>query len=146
LNELLQKVASKVDEIGSHIMGVATEPPLDAEALPFFAQLYRERRLRDRVFEIPDLFAEPAWDILLGLARAEYEGRQSSVTSLCEVSCVSPTTALRWISRLEEAALIERRGDPRDNRRVFISLTSEGRRKLRIYAQRMSTDRDGRSD
>ncbi|MHA6318030.1 winged helix DNA-binding protein [Altererythrobacter sp. CAU 1778] len=46
-----------------------------------------------------------------------------SVTSLCIASGVPPTTALRWISQMTEAGLLERVADDADKRRVFIALT-----------------------
>lgn len=107
-----------------------------------FDDLYRIRRVRDEVFGMPELFGEPAWDMLLGLARAEHEGKQTSVTALCGDSQVATTTALRWITHLEEMGLIGRRGDDRDRRRSFLFLTAEGRAKLRAFAERVALPRE----
>ncbi len=63
-------------------------------------EYYRKRRLRERMFGNPDLFADPAWDILIDLFIASEEGRKISVSSACIASAVPTTTALRWIKIL----------------------------------------------
>ena len=72
-----------------------------------------------------ELFADPAWDMLLDLYAAELGQVRVSVTSLCIASNAPTSTALRWISALERAKLIERQPDPLDGRRFFMSLTKE---------------------
>src|SRR5690606_24209072 len=64
----------------------------------------RVRRLRDE-FLPGDLFADPAWDMLLDLFAARLEQERVSVSSLCIASAVPPTTALRWIRTLTEKGL-----------------------------------------
>ncbi|MFC4294374.1 winged helix DNA-binding protein [Novosphingobium tardum] len=85
-------------------------------------RIIRQRQLRGRFFE-GDLFADPAWDMLLDLTAARAEHTRVSVTSLCIASGVPPTTALRWIGQMTEAGLLERVEDPTDRRRAFITLT-----------------------
>ena len=80
------------------------------------------RRLRERFFS-PELFADPAWDILLDLAASRLEHRSVSVSSLCIAAAVPPTTALRWIRLMTEQQLLERRADPADARRMFVDLS-----------------------
>lgn len=87
--------------------------------------LLRARRLRDQLLP-GDLFADPAWDILLDLTAARLERQRVSVSSLCIASAVPPTTALRWIRQLTDRGLLERQDDDMDGRRVFISLTPAG--------------------
>ncbi|AEG49596.1 regulatory protein MarR [Sphingobium chlorophenolicum L-1] len=83
--------------------------------------LLRARRLRDD-FLPADLFADPAWDMLLDLLAARLEHERVSVSSLCIASAVPPTTALRWIRTLTEKGFVDRQADPHDGRRVFIAL------------------------
>ena len=85
----------------------------------------RARRLRDGIFPA-DLFADPAWDILLDLMAARLENVRVSVSSLCIAAAVPPTTALRWIRQLTERGLLERQADPDDGRRIFIALSQQG--------------------
>lgn len=92
----------------------------------------KARRMRDQFFEAT-LFADPAWDMLLDLFAAKLEHARVSVSSLCIAAAVPPTTALRWISTLSEAGLIEREADPLDKRRAFIGLSESAGEGMRGY-------------
>lgn len=92
--------------------------------------LYAFRLRRNMRFEGLALFEDPAWDILLAIYIDEAAGRLVSVSSACIASHVAPTTALRWIARLEQTGAIEREGDPFDKRRSYVRLTSVTREHL----------------
>lgn len=92
-----------------------------------------EARLARSSFFPGDLFSDPAWDMLLDLYAAELGQMRVSVTSLCIASNAPTSTALRWISALERQNLIERRPDPLDGRRFFISLTREAVERFKRY-------------
>lgn len=92
----------------------------------------RVRRLRDQYFG-PGLFEDPAWDMLLDLFAADAERAQVSVSSLCIAAAVAPTTALRWIAKLNDAGLFERLPDPDDRRRAFVMLTPAGLAGMRAF-------------
>jgi hypothetical protein len=92
----------------------------------------RSRRLRGQYFQ-GELFADPAWDMLLDLFAAELERQQVSVSSLCIAAAVPPTTALRWIGTLHDAGLFERKADPADRRRAYIVLSRKGLDGMRAY-------------
>ncbi len=94
-------------------------PPIDAARL---RAAIRTRRARDHYFP-PEIFGEPAWDMMLDLAAAAAEGREVAVSSLCIAAAVPTTTALRWIKNLCDAGLFTRRDDPVDARRAFIRLS-----------------------
>ena len=94
--------------------------------------LLRGRRRRGAHFAA-DLFADPAWDILLDLFEAELEQRRVSVTSVCIASQVPPTTGLRWLQTLEHKGLVVRNADPLDARRFFVELTPSARTALRRW-------------
>jgi len=99
-----------------------------ADAMPVDAALVRRllRLRRDRGRFLPaDIFADPAWDMLLDLAAARLEGRAVPVSSLCIAAAVPTTTALRWVRSLPEAGLFVRRADPGDARRSHISLSDD---------------------
>ncbi len=85
-------------------------------------RILQQRQLRARFFD-SELFADPAWDMLLDLTASRVEHNRVSVTSLCIASGVPPTTALRWISQMTDAGLLERVEDDADKRRAFIQLT-----------------------
>jgi DNA-binding MarR family transcriptional regulator len=95
-------------------------------------QLLRARRERDKYFGTR-LFADPAWDMLLELFAAELSQRRVSVGSLAHASGTPMTTSLRWIDALVKAGLAERRQDPLDGRRIFVSLTDKGLRAMDDY-------------
>ncbi|WP_380874194.1 hypothetical protein ACFB49_46350 [Sphingomonas sp. DBB INV C78] len=99
------------------------QPPVRPEGdAAHVRAIIRGRRLRDSYFPA-DLFADPAWDMLLDLTAARLEGRHVAVSSLCIAAAVPPTTALRWIKTLTEAGTFIRIADPHDGRRVFITLS-----------------------
>ncbi|MCK9541909.1 MAG: winged helix DNA-binding protein [Novosphingobium sp.] len=100
----------------------ATRPPLPDPRL--VRRIIRQRQLRARFFD-GDLFADPAWDMLLDLTAARAEHTRVSVTSLCIASGVPPTTALRWIGQMTDAGLFQRVEDETDKRRAFIALTDK---------------------
>jgi len=102
--------------------------------------IIRARRLRDHFFK-SDLFADPAWDMMLDLMAARIEGQKVAVSSLCIAAAVPPTTALRWIKALCDQGIFVRLADPEDGRRVFIELAEATAAALEAYlraAQRIA--------
>ncbi len=97
-----------------------SRPPLPDPRL--IRRILRQRQQRSRYFP-GELFADPAWDMLLDLTAARAEHQRVSVTSLCIASGVPPTTALRWIGQMTHAGLLERVEDTSDRRRAFIALS-----------------------
>lgn len=87
-------------------------------------KIIRQRQLRGRFFQ-SDLFADPAWDMLLDLTAARVEHKRVSVTSLCLASGVPPTTALRWISQMTDMGLFCRAEDETDRRRAFVTMSDK---------------------
>jgi DNA-binding transcriptional ArsR family regulator len=100
----------------------------------FVRSMIRARRLRDSYFK-GDLFADPAWDILLDLMAARLEKHRVAVSSLCIAAAVPPTTALRWIKTLTDKGVLIRVADPADGRRVYIELSDEAAKALAGYIQ-----------
>jgi len=94
---------------------------LDRQRAKSVRRMLRQRRMREQYFPA-DLFADPAWDMLLDLYAARLERQPVSVSSLCIAAAVPATTALRWIKTMTEAGLFVREADPQDGRRVFIAL------------------------
>ena len=95
-------------------------------------RLIAERRAR-RAYFAPDLFHEPAWDMLLALFLANEEGRVLNVKALVASSDAPVTTSQRWIDHLHKLRLIDRVGDPDDRRRVEISLSDTGLTAIQRY-------------
>ncbi len=89
-------------------------------------QIIANRARRARFFEA-QLFADPAWDMLLDLTAAHGEGQKVSVTSLCIAAGVPATTALRWLTQMVETGVFARVADAVDKRRVFIELSEQAK-------------------
>lgn len=94
--------------------------------------LLQARRSRAHFFD-HDLFADPAWDMLLELYAAQLGQRRITVSSLCTAAAVPATTALRWIGVLEKRGLLARVKDAFDGRRVFISLAEKASDAMTAY-------------
>ena len=94
--------------------------------------LIQARRTRAR-YLTPDLFADPAWDILLDLLRAEIAHERISVSSACIAAAVPTTTGLRWLKALEQHGLVVRQRDHHDARRTYVALTKDTSMALRRY-------------
>ena len=94
---------------------------------------YALRRKRAAIFGKPDLFGEPAWDILLDLFIAAGDGKSVSVSSACIGSAAPATTGLRWLGVLAEEGLILRENDPEDQRRVLVRLSSRGQAAMQRF-------------
>lgn len=85
-------------------------------------RLISERRQRGTFFP-GELFADPAWELLLALTLAQAQGRRTSITTLCNQVEIPASTALRWIAKLTDQGLFIRRDDETDKRRKFIELS-----------------------
>ena len=124
------------DDAGDRLVR-APRPPLPDPRL--VRRIIRQRHLRARFFD-GELFADPAWDILLDLTAARAEHTRVSVTSLCIASGVPPTTALRWIGQLTASGLLERVEDDADRRRAFIALTDQAAEAMARYFAAVGRD------
>lgn len=135
LSSDLHRIATRIAKLSS--TGPAPNPsvqtqPSDLPSAKLVQEIIRDRRTRSQFFS-PNLFADPAWDMLLDLYHAELSYIRVSVSSLCIASDVPQTTALRWINLLVGQGLVLRRADPHDGRRIFIELTAEASESMRNY-------------
>lgn len=134
LAEELMAIAARL-----HTVGTSAKPDNDAAILTrhpptrtgqtylsLARRAYGSRRKRTAIFRNPDLFGEPAWDILLDLYIAHGEGKAVSVSSACIGSAAPATTGLRWLGVLADEGLVVRENDPEDHRRVMVRLSSTG--------------------
>lgn len=160
--ELLKAKARRLINAANELLAIAHElefsetdgrqadaaSQLHAKDSPILAELaranYRDRRRRATVFADPSLFGEPAWDILLDLFIAAKDRKRLPVTSACIGAAVPATTALRWLTVLEEKGLIVRENDTNDARRVFVRLSTDGYEKMVAYFSEISGE--ARSD
>ena len=120
---------ASADSVSSR--GAASNPETQV-SLPTVRWLITARRKRSRYLS-EDLFADPAWDILLDLLHAELSQHRVAVSSLCIAANVPPTTGLRWINNMVSHGLLIRLPDTHDARRVFIELAPDVSAALRKY-------------
>jgi len=111
---------------------VPEERMLDRQRAKAVRRMLRQRRIREQYFPA-DLFADPAWDMLLDLYAARLERQPVSVSSLCIAAAVPATTALRWIKTMTDAGLFVRDADPHDGRRIFIALAESAHDAMARY-------------
>ncbi len=144
-SERLRQLSDEVGRIASTLARLSTGPEASTRPAPILPvgdtpqvaaesvrQIIRSRRLRSRFFE-EDLFADPAWDMLLDLLQAEIAQLRVPVSSLCIAAAVPATTALRWLKTMTDKGIFVRRADPHDGRRVFVELSREASLAIRRY-------------
>jgi DNA-binding MarR family transcriptional regulator len=143
----LRQLSEEVSRIASTLARLSTQPTPAAETIgtpvpaaddmpqvpaEVVRSMIRARRLRAK--HLPaDLFADPAWEMLLDLLQAEIIQHRVPVSSLCIAAAVPATTALRWIKTMTDRGLLARRADPHDGRRIFIEMTAATSRSLRSF-------------
>ena len=142
----LRQLSDEVGRIASTLARLSTGPdsvPRPTELPPVAGDLpeisaemvrtvIRARRLRSRYFD-DEMFADPAWDMLLDLLQAELAQHRVPVSSLCIAAAVPATTALRWLKTMTQQGMFVRRADPHDGRRVFVELAPNASQSLRRY-------------
>ena len=94
--------------------------------------LLRARARRADFFR-PNLFSDPAWDMLVALYAAELEQIRLTIAGLTRASRVPATTALRWMDALLTEGLIQRKNNPFDRREIFVELSPGGLQAIKAY-------------
>ncbi|HET6409443.1 MAG TPA: MarR family winged helix-turn-helix transcriptional regulator [Chthoniobacteraceae bacterium] len=102
-------------------------------------QVIKARRAREMVLG-SELFADPAWDMLLEAYNADLMQTKLSVTALCHSAAVPATTALRWLRKLEQNGWLSRKNDPLDARRTWMVLTPWGSTRMSQYFSTVRPD------
>ena len=91
------------------------------------------RRARHSEFG-PDLFSEPAWDVLLELHAAALGARKLSLADLARAIDTPESTTARWVAVLADRGLVSSDDDMAQPGRRWISLTPEGASKMKRLA------------
>ena len=159
LSQQVEVIAQQLDRISAHDDGASTglsefkqdwngvgdQPAMLGKAanrpLPdprVVRAMIAQRQARAKFFDA-ELFADPAWDMLLDLTAAHAENQRVSVTSLCIAAGVPATTALRWIKQLVETGVFERIADRSDKRRAFIALSDKSKDAMAHYFAAIET-------
>ena len=98
--------------------------PSPSQRAEFADRIYKSRRLRQKYFP-EDIFADPAWDILLLLYSLEHSERRISLSAVCASAGVPESTGHRWIERLIESRMVYREKHPNDGRVYWLRLTEQ---------------------
>lgn len=117
--------------------------PMPAGAVPLSklaTEIKKGRELRAQIFD-PELFGEPAWDMLLALFISHAEQYRLKVSDLIFESSVPSTTALRWMKTLLDQGLCRKVPNPRDSRSSFIELSDDGLTRMTTLLTRMAAKR-----
>ncbi len=93
----------------------------------------RRRLLRQQLIGAPELFGDPAWEMLIDLFVHECERKRLSISALCVTSSIPMSSALRLAQRLCDAGITRRVPDPIDGRRTFIRLDPVIAHRIRAY-------------
>lgn len=156
---MLVEMSREIDRISKNLAKLmAEDPPLPGEedspgthkpessiSRREVSETIKARQGRNRFFS-SELFADPAWDILLHLFHAELGQHRLSVSSACSCTDVPPTTCLRWLKVLENQDLVVRRPDLLDGRRIFLELSPTGSMAMTRYFQAFSGERPARRE
>lgn len=137
LSDEVNRIASTLARLSNERRIAAAEPEAAGGAVPQVSvqtvrAVIRARRLRSSYFPA-DLFADPAWDMMLDLLQAEIAQLRVPVSSVCLAADVPATTALRWLKMMVAKGLFIRHSDPHDGRRVFVELAPRTSEALRRY-------------
>lgn len=89
------------------------------------------RRVREQQLGA-ELFADPAWDLLLEAFAADLEKKPLYRSDLGRAASAPETTALRWLRKLEQDGWLHCSEDSASGRQR-VELTDEGSMRLRRY-------------
>lgn len=146
-SERLMQLSSEVSRIANTLASLSTDSvmpeesadtgPNGSEPAPEISAqtvgaAIRARRLRARFFD-EELFADPAWDMMLHLLYADLRQQRVTISTLCAAAHVPATTALRWLKSMSDKGVFIRRDDPFDGRRTYVELAPATERALRFY-------------
>jgi hypothetical protein len=137
----INALSAEAGRIAEQLAKLAATHRAEAASAAIDARLVRRilklRRDRERYFPA-EIFADPAWDLLLDLTAARLEGKRVPVSSLCIAAAVPTTTALRWIRSLTEAGLFDRYTDPTDARRSHVEIAESAAAAMLGYLRAFS--------
>jgi hypothetical protein len=131
----LSIIAQRLDALSTAVDLTPFEPT-DGDLAQLAKAIWKTRRARSPVFD-PEIFGEPAWDMLLDLFQEQVAERQVYIKNACIGADVPTSTGLRWIDTLIERKWIVRQADPNDRRRQTVALSDEGMAKMRLCMRQM---------
>lgn len=98
------------------------------------------RKRRSELFA-SKLFSDPAWDLLLVAFATTLQGGRLTISELCASVDMPNSTAHRWITKLIDERLLERRGDLFDGRLSWLNLSPSALRGLTTYFEALEIEK-----
>ena len=117
--------------------GFSADPQAPIDLVARAREVLAVRKARRRYFP-PDLFHEPAWEMLVALFIIYETDHSMNVKALVSCSDAPATTSQRWIDHLHKSGLIDRVTDTVDRRRIDISLSDRGHEAMVRYLKDIS--------
>lgn len=93
----------------------------------------RRRLLRRQLLGAPDLFGEPAWDMILDLFVHEDDRKPMAMSSICVSAGIPFSSAMRLAQKLCDADILQRVPDTFDGRRINLRIAPDVVHRLRAY-------------
>jgi hypothetical protein len=106
-----------------------------SEAVKLVSHVVHARRTRTDFFA-PEIFSDPAWDILLVLFLAKVRGEGMTTDQLAEAAGSSLSSSVRWIEILERTGLVHARCDRSGGGVKTVELAPRGWSAMVQWAQR----------
>ena len=137
LSEDVSRIAGSLARLSIGLGTALRQPPItnsNEPAILLDTVNWLIQARRDRACYLPrGLFADPAWDILLDLFRADLAREQFPVSRACAAAGVPESTALRWLKTLEQQGLVLPGDDCGGASNGFVTLAPDARSALRDY-------------
>ena len=105
------------------------------EAVQLVSHVVHARRTRSDFFA-PEIFSDPAWDILLVLFLAKVRGEGMTLDQLAKAAGSSISASVRWIHIMDRAGLVQWRCDPSGGENKMVELATRGWSAMVQWAQR----------
>lgn len=106
-----------------------------SEAIKLVSHVVHARRTRSDFFA-PEIFSDPAWDILLVLFLAKVRGDGMTTNQLAKAAGASLSASVRWVDVLERTGLVQQKCDPLGGEAQMVELSPRGWSAMVQWAQR----------
>ena len=145
LCEEISRIAARLSRLGRECAGVhqyefATTDNVSELSAQTAQFLRRARRLRGRYLP-QELFADPAWDMMLELLSSENSHRCVTMSDLCAAIALPSSTTLRWAKALEHQGLLTQEPELSDARTACVKLSPRAKDALHRYFDDLRSDR-----
>ena len=106
-----------------------------SETVELVSQIVHARRTRSDFFA-PEIFSDPAWDMLLVLFLGKVQGEVMTPYHFAQAVASPVSASFRWIDILERAGLVHSTRDPSSMEIKTVELASRGWSAIIQWSQR----------